>query len=75
VEKEAAWCQEAMWRGFNATAKKINICGKSKMRCNNDIKELRNAVWRQRRRRQNLEEAARAKKEHQMSMRQSKNQI
>jgi hypothetical protein len=44
VEHEAAWCQEAMCSVFNATAKMIRICARSKRWWHADIKERRKAV-------------------------------
>jgi len=63
VEQEAAWCQEAMGNLLDATAKKIRICAKSKRWWNADIRERRKAVGREKRRRPNSEEAAKAKAE------------
>jgi len=75
VEQEAAWCQEAMGNVLNATGKKIRICAKSKSWWNTDIRERRKAVGREKRRKQNSEEAAKAKAELQKSIRQSKRKM
>jgi len=74
VEQEAAWCQEAMSIVLDATAKKIRICTKSKRWWNADIKERRNAVGREKRKR-NSGEAARAKAELQRSIQRSKSRM
>jgi hydrogenase maturation factor HypF (carbamoyltransferase family) len=75
VEQEAAWYQEAMGNVLDATAKKIRICARSKRWWNADIKKRRQAVGREKRRRRNSEEAARAKVELQKSIRQSKRKM
>jgi len=75
VEQEAAWCQEAMGNILDATAKKIRICAKSKRCWNADIRERRMAVGREKRRRLNSVEAAKAKAEFQKSIRQSKRKM
>jgi hypothetical protein len=49
VEKEAAWCQEAMSSVLDATALKMRICATSKRWWNADIKERRRMVGRERR--------------------------
>ena len=72
VEQEAAWCQEAMSKVLDATAKSIRICTQSKRWWNADIKERRRAVGRENRRRGNSDEATRANAELQKSIRQSK---
>jgi len=72
VEQEAAWCQEAMGNILDATAKNIRICAKSKRWWNADIRERRKAVGREKRRRLNSEEAAKAKAELQKFIQQSK---
>ena len=69
VEHEAAWCQEAMSSVLDATAKKIRIYARSKRCWNTNIKERRRTVGRERRRRRNSEEGARAKAELQKSIR------
>jgi hypothetical protein len=60
---------------LNSTAEKIRICAKSKRWWNADIKERRNAVGREKQRRRNLEETARAKAELQKLIRRSKSQM
>jgi len=75
VEREAAWCQEAMGNVLDATAKKIRICARSRRWWNADIKKRRQAVGREKRMRQNSEEATRAKAELQKSIRQSKRKM
>jgi len=55
VERQAAWCQEAMGYVLNATAKKIRICARSTKWWNADIKKRRQAVGREKRRRRNSE--------------------
>jgi len=75
VEQEAAWCQEAISSVLHATAKQIRICARSKRWWNVDIKERRWTVGTERRRRQNSEEAALAKAEHQKSTWQSKKKM
>jgi len=72
VEQEAAWCQEAMSSILDAKAKKTRICAISKRWWNADIEVRRRKVRRETRRIRNSEEAARAKAELQMSIRQSK---
>jgi len=68
VEQEAAWCQEAMGNVHDAMAKKIRICATSKRWWNADIRERRKAVGREKRRRRNSEQAAKAKAELQKSI-------
>ena len=68
VEQEAAWCQEAMSKVLDATAKTIRICTQSKRWWNADIKERRRAVGREKRRRGNSDEATRANAELQKSI-------
>jgi len=75
VEQEAAWCQEAMSSVLDATAKKIRISAMSKRWWNANIKERRRMVRRERRRRWNSEEAARAKAELQKSIRRLKRKM
>jgi len=75
VEQEAAWCQEAMSSFLNATAKMIRICPNSKWWWNAHIKERRQAIGREKRRRWISEEATRAKAELQKSIRRSKSQM
>ena len=72
VEQEAAGSQEAMGNVLDTTAKKIRIFPRSTRWWNADIKKRRNAVGREKWRRWNSEEAARAKAELQKSIRQSK---
>jgi len=75
VEQEATWCQEALISVLDATAKKIRICAMSKRWSNTNLQERRRTVGRERRRRQNSEEAARMKADLQKSIRQSKRKI
>ena len=75
VEQEAAWCQEVMSSVLNTTAKKLRICDKLKRWWNADIKDRREAVAREKRRRQNSEEATLAKAELQKSIWQSQSQM
>jgi len=75
VEQEAAWCQEAMGNVLDTTAKKIRICAKSTRWWNADIRERWKAVGREKRRRRNSQEAAKAKAELQKSIRQSKRKM
>jgi len=75
VEQEARRCQEAMSSVLNTTAKKIRICARSSRWWNAYIKERRRTVGRERRRKRNSEEAARAKAELQKSMRRSKREM
>jgi hypothetical protein len=65
------------WRTcpYNATAKKIRICARSKRWWNADIKERRRTVGRERRRRRHTDEATRATAQLQMSIRQSKRRM
>ena len=72
VEQEAAWFQKAMSSIFDATVKKIRICARSGSWSNPDIKEWRQTVGREKRRRRNSERASRATAELQKSIRQSK---
>ena len=69
VEQEAAWCQEAMGNVLDATAEKVWICAKSKRWWNAVIRARRKAVGREKRRRRNSEEAAKAKAEFQKPIR------
>jgi hypothetical protein len=75
VEQEAAWCQEVIGNVLDATAKKIKICAKSKRWWNADIRERSKPVGREKRRRRNLEEAAKAKTELLKSIRQFKRKM
>jgi len=75
VEQEAAWCQEAMGNVLDATAKTIRICARSKRWWNADIRERRKAVGREKRRRRNSEETAKAKAELQKLIRQLKRKM
>jgi hypothetical protein len=75
VEQEAAWCQDAMRSVPDCTARKIRICAKLKRWWNADIRERRKAVGREKRRRQNLEEAGKMKAEFQKSIQQSKRKM
>jgi hypothetical protein len=59
----------------DATTMKIRICARSMRWWNADIKNRRKAVGREKRRRQNWQEAARAKAELQKSIRQSKRKM
>jgi len=68
VEEEAVWCQEVMGSIRDATVQRISICAKAKRLWNADIKERRNVVGRQKKRRLNMEQAARAKAELQQSI-------
>jgi len=74
-EQEAAWCLEAMSSVPDAMAKKIRMCARSTRWWNADMKERSGMVGRERRRRWNSEEAARAKAELQKSIRQSKRKM
>jgi len=69
VEQEAAWCEEAMSRVLDATAKKIKICARSNRWWNANIKERGRSVGRERRRRRNTEQAARRRAELPKSIR------
>jgi len=75
VEQEAAWCQEVTGNVLEATAKKIRICTRSKRWWNANIKKTKKAVGREKRRRRNLEETARANAELQKSIRQSRGKM
>ena len=75
VEQKAAWCDKAVSSILNAMAKKIRICAKSKRWWNADIKDRRKVVRREKGRRENPEDAARAKAELQKSIRQSNSQM
>ena len=75
VEQGAAWCQEAMSSVLDATAKNIRICASSKRWWDVHIKERRNTVGRERRRRLNSKEAAQVKAELQKSSPQSKGNV
>ena len=75
VEQEATWCQETMGNVLDATAKMIRICAESKRWWNTDIREKRMVVGRDKRRRRNSEEAAKAKAEFLNFIRQSKRQM
>jgi len=63
IEREAAWCQEAMGSVLDAMAKEIRICARSKRWWNVDIKTRRQVVGREKRERRNSEVAGRAKAE------------
>jgi len=75
VEQEAAWCQEAMGNVLNATAKNIKICTRSQRWWNVKINKRSKVVGREKRRRRNSEDAARATAELQRSIRQSKRKM
>jgi len=60
---------------LDTTAKKIRICARSKRWWNADIKKRRQRVGREKRRRRNSEEAARAKFELKKSIQQSKRKM
>jgi hypothetical protein len=51
VESEAKWCQEALSKVLDTTAKKITICTHSKRWWNSEIKEKRSQLRREKRRR------------------------
>ena len=68
VEQEATWCQEAMGKVLDTTANMIRFCTKSKRWWNANIRERRKSVGREKRRRRNLEEAAKVKAEPQKSI-------
>jgi hypothetical protein len=72
VEQEAAWCQAAMCDVLDGTAKKIRICTKSKKWWKANVRETRKVVRREKWRRPNLDEAARAQAEVQKLIQQSK---
>jgi len=75
VKQQAAWWHDAMGSILDATAKKIRICARSKRWWNTNIKKRRQAVGREKSRRQNSDEAARAKAELQKVFRQSEIQM
>jgi hypothetical protein len=75
VEQEAARCQEAMGNVLDPTTKMITICAKLKTWWNADIRERRKEVGREKRRRRNLEVAAKAKAELQRLNRHSKRKM
>jgi len=75
VEKQAAWCQEAMGNVLDATAEKIRICDKSKRWWNADIRERRKEGGRETKGKRNMEDAAKAKAELQKSIRQSQKKM
>jgi hypothetical protein len=75
VEQETAWFQQAVSRVLDHTEMKIRICARSKRWWNSNINGRRRTVGRVRRRRENSEEAARAKGELQKSIWQSSSKM
>jgi hypothetical protein len=75
VEQKAPWCQQAMSSVLKAPGKKISMCARLKTWWNADITERRRTVGRERRRRQNSEEAAWAKGKLQKVIRQSERKM
>jgi len=75
VEQEAAWCQEAMGHGLDATAMNIRICAQSKRWWNTDISETRKVVGTEEQSRPNMVKATRAKAELAKSSTQSKRKM
>jgi hypothetical protein len=68
VESEAEWCQEALSKVLDATAKKITICAHSKRWWNGEIKEKRSQLGREKRRRRMSVPTAQAKSELQKTV-------
>jgi len=75
VESEAEWCQEALSKVLDITAKKITICAYSKRCWNGEIKEKRSQLGREKRTRRRSEATAQAKAELQMSVRRAKDKM
>ena len=75
VESEAEWCQEALSKVLNATAKKIRKCACSKRWWNGEIKEKRSQLGREKRRRRRSEATAQAKAELQKSIQREKGRM
>jgi hypothetical protein len=75
VESEAEWCQEALSRVLDATAKKITICALLKRWWNGEIQEKRSQLGREKRRRRRSAATAQAKAELQKSVRGAKDKV
>jgi len=75
VEWEAEWCQETLSKVLDAKAKIIRFCARSNRWWNDEIKERRSALGREKRRGKRSEAGAHAKAELQRSIRQSKSRM
>jgi len=75
VKSEAEWCQEALSKVLDATAKKIMIYAWPKRRWNGEIKERRSQLGREIRRRRKLAATAQAKPELHKSIRRAKDRM
>ena len=75
VESKAKWCQEALSKILDATAKKIRICARSKRWWNGEIQEKRSQLRREKRRRRRSAATAQAKAELQKSIRREKGRM
>jgi len=69
VESEAEWCQEALSKVLDATAKTIWIYARSKRWWNGEMKEKRSQLGREKRRRRRSAETAQGKANLQTSIR------
>jgi len=68
VESEAEWCQEALSKVLDATARKMRTCAHSKRWWNGEIKEKRSQRGREKRRSRRSAATAQAKAELQKSI-------
>jgi len=75
VESEAEWCQEALGKVLDATAKKIRICSGSKRWWNGEIKERRSQLGREKTRRRRSAATTHAKAELQKSILSAKDRM
>jgi hypothetical protein len=75
VESVAEWCQEALSKELDATAKKIKICAQSKRWWNGMINEKRSQLGREKRRRCRVAATAQAKAELQKSVWRAKDKM
>jgi endonuclease/exonuclease/phosphatase family metal-dependent hydrolase len=72
---DTEWCQEALGKVLDASAKKIRICARSKSWWNGEIRERRSQLRRDKWRRRRSEATAQAKAELQQSIRRAKNRM
>jgi len=75
VESKAEWCQEALSKVLDPTAKKIRICARSKRWWNGEITEKRSQLGREKRRRCRSAATAQAKAELQQSIQREKGRM
>ena len=75
VESEPEWCQDALRKVLDATAKKKRICARSKRWWNGEITERRSQLGRERRRRYRSAATAQGKAELPKSIRRAKDRM